>query len=407
MRTTSMRLLCLLACISFIFVGCQKTEPQEVTSSLQEAASLQEEAPVEQEIASKIPLPRNKPIDKYTKQEVVEEVLPLVEAFVAAQYTYAMDISKAPTWDQYLLSKDEELAQDIAYYKTYYSPTPIFAYEGEFLADEYTKVEFKEQKWILTDVLQKFHIYYGEKNDPATIVSKGGHNYYFELLKDAEGYWKIVRWHDENNVIAPFLGRGSVAYAKAHNIIPRQPSNPQPQVQRYGTSGYNGQAAANYALRHWNNPNPNWCDYTNQGGDCTNFVSQCLLAGGWRQKTGSYCSSSSWFHNGKGKCWNTPSVKNYSCSWTQARDFYSYLQASRSASHTHMAYSSIYPRVGDVIQLSSGGEARHTMIVTRVENGVPYVTYRNAAGYRADYDVEIKDYAILQRATYWHINGVN
>ena len=44
---------------------------------------------------------------------------------------------------------------------------------------------------------------------------------------------------------------------------------------------YNGQAAYNYAERWAHDRNPKYHDYSNEGGDCANFVSQCLLAGGF------------------------------------------------------------------------------------------------------------------------------
>jgi hypothetical protein len=43
---------------------------------------------------------------------------------------------------------------------------------------------------------------------------------------------------------------------------------------------YNPQAAVNYADTWWNGRNPNYHDYSSEGGDCANFVSQCLIAGG-------------------------------------------------------------------------------------------------------------------------------
>ena len=44
---------------------------------------------------------------------------------------------------------------------------------------------------------------------------------------------------------------------------------------------YNAAAAVKYARNWWNKRNPNYHDYSNEGGDCANFVSQCLLAGGF------------------------------------------------------------------------------------------------------------------------------
>ena len=44
---------------------------------------------------------------------------------------------------------------------------------------------------------------------------------------------------------------------------------------------YNAAAAVKYARNWWNRRNPNYHDYSNEGGDCANFVSQCLIAGGF------------------------------------------------------------------------------------------------------------------------------
>jgi hypothetical protein len=64
-----------------------------------------------------------------------------------------------------------------------------------------------------------------------------------------------------------------------------------PQILRYfygndieglGSDGtiYDPQAAVNYAEVWWDDRNPNYYDYSSSGGDCANFVSQCLIAGG-------------------------------------------------------------------------------------------------------------------------------
>jgi len=42
---------------------------------------------------------------------------------------------------------------------------------------------------------------------------------------------------------------------------------------------YNRDLAVQYALRWALNRNPNYYNYDKIGGDCTNFISQCLFAG--------------------------------------------------------------------------------------------------------------------------------
>ena len=44
---------------------------------------------------------------------------------------------------------------------------------------------------------------------------------------------------------------------------------------------YNAQKAVNYAKRWALDRNPDYYDYSGMGGDCANFVSQCLIAGGF------------------------------------------------------------------------------------------------------------------------------
>ena len=46
------------------------------------------------------------------------------------------------------------------------------------------------------------------------------------------------------------------------------------------TLSYNPKKAIAYAKQWYNRRNPSYADYSNGGGDCANFVSQCLIAGG-------------------------------------------------------------------------------------------------------------------------------
>lgn len=61
-----------------------------------------------------------------------------------------------------------------------------------------------------------------------------------------------------------------------------------------GSSGnYNGGNASRYALDHALNPSS---DYTYFSKDCTNFISQCLYAGGIKQHVGTVYSDTCWFY---------------------------------------------------------------------------------------------------------------
>lgn len=80
------------------------------------------------------------------------------------------------------------------------------------------------------------------------------------------------------------------------------------------STSYNRNAAYNWALTYWDNPSKEFVNLGDQkweGGDCTNFVSQCLRAGGANNdKTGSY----QWFYdsdNSYSWTWSTATGLNY------------------------------------------------------------------------------------------------
>src|SRR5450759_2910561 len=80
-------------------------------------------------------------------------------------------------------------------------------------------------------------------------------------------------------------------------------------------SGYNGAAAAAYADAYWQNYNAAWPSFANSGGDCTNFVSQALYAGGIVMRTSpSYSGNASWYMLKIKHRWS------YALPWVNAQD---------------------------------------------------------------------------------------
>jgi Putative amidase domain len=81
-------------------------------------------------------------------------------------------------------------------------------------------------------------------------------------------------------------------------------------------SAYSGAAAAAYADTYWQNYNPAWPSFANKGGDCTNFVSQALYAGGLAMRTSPpYSGNAAWYMlQTKGHRWS------YALPWINAQD---------------------------------------------------------------------------------------
>ena len=346
----------------------------------------------------------SKPMAEYKAQDVVKETLPIIQAFVDAQYNYALGKDSVPQWDQYLVNPDPNLKQriDRAVYLRK-GGAEMLSYSGHFKAVEHSKIFFEKDRWILDDVVLWYELPQGKPSNP--IREQGGMNYQFSVQKNAQGEWKILSWRDDVDV----LPGSAWDYKKTDIKVPKVERSSSVSA-RY-SSWYNRYAAVNYALRHWNDPNPNWCEYSRNGGDCTNFVSQCLLTGGWRQKKngGSYCSNQVWFHNGKGHCWNS-STKNYSCSWTQAKDIQNYLSAQSNVTKVDWNRPISYDvQVGDIVQLvNKRGVAYHTMIITRIDNGQYLVTYRSAGtngnpGFEKSCDLRAENCIVwlIGRNNYW------
>ena len=80
-------------------------------------------------------------------------------------------------------------------------------------------------------------------------------------------------------------------------------------------SAYNGAAAAAYADTYWQNYNPAFPSFAKRGGDCTNFVSQALYAGGIAMRTQPpYSGDAAWYMLPK-----THHGWSYALSWINAQ----------------------------------------------------------------------------------------
>ncbi|MGL4738285.1 MAG: amidase domain-containing protein [Cellulosilyticaceae bacterium] len=120
---------------------------------------------------------------------------------------------------------------------------------------------------------------------------------------------------------------------------------------------YDRAAAVGYAYRYAKNPNvPQWMNYEEYGGNCTNFISQCLYAGGMPFDTKGRSEIEKWY-------WY--SDKERTPSWTAATAFKNYLFISQEVKQgIQMRLGTKEElRIGDVVQLGDLKETRHSMLV--------------------------------------------
>lgn len=123
----------------------------------------------------------------------------------------------------------------------------------------------------------------------------------------------------------------------------------------------NIKAEIEYAHRWAFSANPAFYNFENIGGDCTNFVSQCLYAGG---AVMNYTRDTGWYYN---------SLHDRAAAWTSVEYFYKFIVNNKVIGPFGRILPLNQVRAGDVIQLGTGGKFRHSLLVIAVRGGVPYV----------------------------------
>lgn len=124
---------------------------------------------------------------------------------------------------------------------------------------------------------------------------------------------------------------------------------------------YNREKAVNYALEWALKRNPKYYNYDKIGGDCTNYISQCLFAG-----TGEM--------NYEGYGWYYKDANNKSPSWTGVEFLYNFLISNKGAGPKGKVISKEELEKGDLIQLSFNGSIYgHTLVVSKLGNNEIFV----------------------------------
>ena len=107
--------------------------------------------------------------------------------------------------------------------------------------------------------------------------------------------------------------------------------------------------------------NPKYFDFSTIGGDCTNFASQCLLAGA---PSMNFEQTYGWYYN---------NINDRSPSWTGVLYFKNFIINNTGIGPFGRLVELFDCRIGDFIQLSNGSVFYHTLIVTDIINDSPIV----------------------------------
>lgn len=124
---------------------------------------------------------------------------------------------------------------------------------------------------------------------------------------------------------------------------------------------YSPSAAVAYAQQYAYNYNSQYHNFNPDGGDCANFVSQCLYAGGLQMTDG-------WYYNGNASNYNR------STSWTYCPAMYNYFKSAGYTIIENPSSDQVYVGNPMLYWNSSKGRWGHAGICTgRSSNGTPLV----------------------------------
>ena len=194
----------------------------------------------------------------------------------------------------------------------------------------------------------------------------------FELVPSDDGGW-LIKHHeaDDNPFFSLTYEEGTAADARLPQLlraIERRQLQRQETVQVTLTCDhpYDRAAAEQYMRQYDHQRNDRWHAYDDVGGNCMNFGSQVLLAGGIPMDEE---GGSKWFWRGQ---------NDLDLSWINVGRFYSYARENRGYGLAADTEANYYTgEVGDILILGPDGGHNHTTVISGI--------VRNEAGETVDY----------------------
>lgn len=185
-------------------------------------------------------------------------------------------------------------------------------------------------------------------------------------IKSVDGAYKIVSFEDVDKTILENKKKTSEIESLTKEEE-AEITNLSQKLNSVATT-YNRTNVLSYAATYAVVPNPAYQDFSPGlcsycGGDCTNFLSQCFLAGGWPQIFGSSSSLSTWWY---GKSTNPAGYRTgFSGVWVSAMKTGFFLKKLTTRVTRVTTLSSL--QLADGVQLvGSTGNAYHSLVVTQI-----------------------------------------
>lgn len=154
---------------------------------------------------------------------------------------------------------------------------------------------------------------------------------------------------------------------------------------------YDRTSALNYAKKWAFKRNPDYFNFDDLGGDCTNFVSQCIFSG---CKVMNYTKDYGWYYI---------NANNKAPAWTASKYLYNFLIKNKSIGPfaEDTSFENIEP--GDIIQLGNEeNQFYHSLIVVKIYNNDIFVAAHSVDSYMRP----LNDY-LFENIRFLHILGAN
>ena len=244
----------------------------------------------------------------------------------------------------------------------------------------------KEDKISVNLLVSTEYEYIYKNNTKINNSFRIGTYHSLDLVKDKDKYIIIREWYTDP--FADSLNLDEIKSEEIKNIIQSGNTKELSNIDERRKNAveyadkYSGAASLpKYGFQY----NPEYRDYNNEGGDCTNFASQVFYEGGNFEK------NSTWnYQKGSG-----------SSAWVNAQAFHNYMVYSGRASiisqgnYDEVLKHSYELLPGDYIAYEKKGEIAHISIVTGIDSkGYILVNSHNSDRHRVPWDLGWSDKGI-------------
>ncbi len=158
---------------------------------------------------------------------------------------------------------------------------------------------------------------------------------------------------------------------------------------------YDRAAAVAYAHKWAYFRNPEFYDFQNIGGDCTNFASQCIYAGSGVMN---YTPVYGWYYR---------TANDRTPSWTGVQYFYNFITTNKGVGPFGSETPIAMMEPGDVVQIATiRDHFHHTPVIVRID-GQPSLDTIYIAAHTGDVDCRpLSSYLTMHKIRFIHIEGV-